>query len=228
MADSDWTMLGNGLSDAQVRRGTTEAITPPNGGGTFVYGMRSVQAVTGAVGLYTVITNFDPMAAGGRISMAFQKNGSSGINPRIYVCLQGNTVGNVGYLLGFASDENPAHLILMKGAPSAGIQSTSNFILRRSTGTYASGETFYHFQLDAIVQPSGDVRIKVFENDLSNPVGSPSFVAVPGMADYIDDALGHTSGSAPYLDGRAGFASYYAGESGRAAFFDHTPIGRQL
>ena len=227
MADSDWTTLTNGLSDAQVRRGVTEAIDVPNGGGTFVYGMRSVQAVTGAVGLYTTISNFDPMAAGGRIAMAIQKNGTSGINPMLFVCLQGNTVGDVGYLLGFASDENPAHLILMKGAPSAGIQSTSSFILRRSVGTYASA-TFYHFQLDVIVQPSGDVRIKVFENDLANPVGSPSFVAVPGMADYIDDVLGHTSGSAPYLDGRAGFASYYAGESGRAAFFDHTPIGRQL
>lgn len=228
MADSDWTMLNNGLSDAQVRRGVTEAITPPNGGGTFVYGMRSVQAVTGAVGLYTVITNFNPMAAGGRISMAFQKNGTSGINPMIFVCLQGIAVGDVGYLLGFASDENPAHLILMKGAPNAGIRSDSDYILRRSTGTYASGSTFYHFQLDAIVQPSGDVRLKVFENDLANPVGTPSWAAVAGMSDYIDDVLGHQSGLAPYVDGRSGFATYYAGESSRSAFFDHTPIGRQL
>lgn len=232
MADSDWAVLSSGLSDAQVRRGATEAITPPNGGGTFTYGLRSVQAVSGGVGFACDLTSFDPMAAGGRVSMALRKGSGSGAlayNPMIYVCLQGSSVADVGYLLGFAANENPAHLILMKGAPSSGILTTSDYILRQSTGTYATG-TWYHFQLDAIVQPSGDVRLRVFENaDLaSNDVTSPVWTAIAGMTDFIDDVLGHNSGSPPYVSGYGGWAGYIGGNSGRSMFFDHVVVGRQV
>lgn len=231
MADSDWAVLSSGLSDAQVRRGATEAVTPPNGGGTFTYGMRSVQAVTGGVGLICDITNFNPMSSGGRVSMAIQRGSpgaSQSYNPMIFVCLQGTAISDVGYLLGFTSDENPAHLVLMKGAPSAGIQSTSDYILRQSTGTYSAQE-FYHFQLDAIVQPSGDVRLRVFENtDIAiNPVTSPAWTAIGGMTDFVDDVLGYNSGSVPYVSGYGGWATYFGGVSGRTAFFDHIPVGRE-
>lgn len=232
MADSDWTVLSSGLSDSQVRRGATEAITPPNGGGTFTYGMKSVAAAAGAVGLACNLTNFNPMAAGGRVSGALRRGSGTGVhgyNPMLFVCLQGSAVSNVGYLLGFASDENPAHLILMKGALNAGIQTDSDYILRQSTGTYAA-ETWYHFQLDAIVQPSGDVRVRVFENtDLAtNDVATPVWTAVGGMTDFIDDVLGHNSGSAPYTSGYSGWAGYFGGESGRSVFFDHMVEGRQI
>jgi hypothetical protein len=232
MAGNDWTALTSGLSDSQVRRGATDGITPPNGGGTFTYGMRSVAAVTGAVGLKVNLTDFDPLAAGGRVSVAMQKASGSGAlnyNPMIYIGLQGSAVSNVGYLLGFAADENPAHLILMKGAPSAGIKTTSDYILRTSNNTYASG-TFYHFLLDMIVQPSGDVLLIVKENtDLAtNPVTAPDWTAISGMTDFKDDVLGHNSGSAPYVTGRCGIAGYIGGDSGRAMFFDHFVCGKQV
>ena len=231
MADTDWTMLTNSLSDAQVRRGVTDGWTVPNGGGSFVFGMRSVQAVTGAVGLYDSNTDFNPMSAGGRVSGAIRKfsgGGSQSYNPMLFVGLQGGGVTNMGYLLGFTSDENPAHLILMKGDPASGIITTSDYILRQSTGTYAAG-TWYHFQLDMIVQPSGDVYLQVKENDLgSYTVGSPTWAAIAGMTEYRDDALGHESGLAPYIDGRGGYATYFGGVSSRAAGFDHMVVGRQL
>lgn len=231
MAEIDWTVLSGGLSSSQVRRGVTQAITPPNGGGSFTYGMRSVEAVAGAVGLYCVITNFDPMAAGGRVSMALQRASSVGAvtySPMVFVCLQGTAVTNEGYLLGFTSNEDPAHLVLMKGAPSNGIKTSSTFILRQSANTYQAGE-WYHFQLDAIVQPVGDVLLKISESDLdSYTVSAPTWAAITGMGDYTDDALGHNSGSAPYVSGRVGYAAFFDGESGRSAFFDHSVDGRQL
>jgi hypothetical protein len=231
MADSDWSVLSSSLSDSQVRRGATAAITPPNGGGTFTYGQKSVQAVNGAVGLHCALTNFDPTAAGGRISGAIKKASGSGAMPycpTLFACLQGSAVSNVGYLLGFTSDENPAHLVLMKGAPSSGILTTSDYVLRQSTGTYSAG-TWYHFQLDVIVEPSGDVLLKIYENDLNaHAVTSPSWASIAGMSDYVDDVLGHNSGLAPYTSGRWGWAGYFGGESGRSAFFDHIALARQV
>jgi hypothetical protein len=194
--------------------------------------MKSVQAVAGAHGMACDLTSFNPMAAGNRVSMAFEKASGSGAyayNPMIFTCLQGSSVADTGYLLGFTSDENPAHLVLMKGALNAGIKSDSDYILRKSTGTYAPLQ-WYHFQLDAIVQPSGDVRVKVFENTnmAVNDVTSPVWTAVAGMTDFIDDVLGHNSGSPPYVSGYGGWAGYFGGESGRSAFFDHVVVGRQI
>jgi len=231
MAEIDWTVLSGGLSGSQVRRGATQAIDPPSGGDAFTYVMRSAEAVSGAVGFYCVITGFDPMTAGGRISMALQRAAGAGaLNycPMVFLCLQGSAVTNEGYLLGFTSDEDPAHLVLMKGTPAAGIKTTSSYILRQSTNTYEVGE-WYHFQLDVIVQPSGDVLLKVRENDLDTyTVTSPTWAAISGMTDFLDDLAGHGSGTAPYVSGRGGYAGYFGGESGRPAFFDHAVVGRQL
>jgi hypothetical protein len=169
------------------------------------------------------------MAAGGRVSGAMRKGSGSGsldYCPMLFLCLQGNAVSNVGYLLGFTSDENPAHLVLMKGAPQDGIITTSDYILRQSTGTYSAGD-WYHFQLDAIVEPSGDVLLKIYEAPIGD-VTSPAWAAIPGMADYPDDVLGHNSGLAPYTSGRAGWAGYFGGVSGRSAFWDHVVIGEQV
>lgn len=227
MADGDWAECANNISGSNVLRGVTDAASIPNGGGSFTYGMHSVAAVSGAVGLYVDLVNYNPTASnkGGRISFAMRKgSGSSSLdyNPMAFMCLQSADVTANGYLLGFTSDENPAHLVLCKGAFDDGIQTTTSDILRQSTGSYSSG-TWYHFQLDVITQPSGDVKLQVKENDLgSNSVSSPSFAAIGGMAEYTDGVL-----YSPYTEGFIGFGAYIGGVSGRICYFDHVVAGRQ-
>lgn len=230
MAQSDWVAMGNELAAAIVARGVSQGFTPPNGGGNFVYGWKTLQATPGVAGLTAGDGNFDPTAEGVRISAAIQRNGSAGATVMLCVGLDANDVGADCYLLGFTHDENPSHLVLHKGSPSNGLLETptTNVELAKSSATFAAG-TWAHVQMDLIIQPHGDVHLQLKSNDLGTyTVGSPTWADIDGMPEYIDDVIGVRSGSVPFNGGGfVGFA-YYSEQIGRYALIDHVKIARQV
>lgn len=237
MAEADWTELVNSLGTSSVSRGVTHGIARPPGGGNFLYGFNSRVNDQGVVGLYatpTVGTNFAPMLKGGRISAAIQRGVSSGaINfaPMLYLCLRDHQVEDLGYILGL-SDEDPHHIVLRKGRLTEGVPDSavgSDGILRKSVETHLAGE-FLQLRLDAIVNLDGDTILSVKKNDLTAPgasVATPSWVAIPGMDDFVDDALGINSGSLPFGDGYAGFA-FWTKDVSRRGYFDHLEVFKQI
>jgi hypothetical protein len=233
MAETDWTFLNDGLDAATVDRGVTTAIARPPGGGSFVFGFNSLSTAQGAVALFTNQLNFAPMAKGGSVRGAIQRGvsgGPLGFAPFFFVGLQGPSVNDLGYLLGLG-DGDPHHVVLRKGALSGGLPDIppgTQGVLRRSTGTFMPG-TWVHLRLDMIVNLNGDVLLQVFQNDLvANPLGgAPSWQPVPGMSEFIDDALGINSGSQPFTSGRAGFG-FFTKDVTRRGFLDHVEVYRQL
>ena len=233
MAETDWTFLNDGLDAATVDRGVTTGIARPPGGGSFVFGMNSLSTAQGAVGLFTNQVNFAPMAKGGSVRSAVQRGvsgGPLGFAPFLFVGVQGPSVNDLGYLLGLG-DGDPHHIVLRKGGLSGGLPDIppgAQGVLRRSTATFLPG-TWVHLRLDMVVNLNGDVLLQVFQNDLvANPLsGAPSWQPIPGMAEFIDDALGINSGSQPFTSGRAGFG-FFTKDVTRRGFFDHVEAYRQL
>lgn len=233
MAETDWTYLNDGLDAAAVDRGVTTGIARPPGGGNFVFGLNSLATAQGAVGLFTNQVNFAPMAKGGSVRGAIQRGLSGGplnFAPFLFVGLQGPSVNDHGYLLGLG-DGDPHHIVLRKGGLSGGLPDIApgtQGVLRRSTGTFLPA-TWLHLRLDMVVNLNGDVLLQVFQNDLvAHPLGSaPSWAAVPGMDQFIDDALGINSGSQPFTSGRAGYG-FFTKDVTRRGFFDQVEVYRQL
>ena len=235
MASADWGILSNSLSSGVIDRGVTGGMAAPTGGSSFVYGFNSLSNTAGAVGLYTAQVNFAPMSKGGRITGAMKRGQSGGptnFSPFLFIGAQAADVTANGYMLGL-SDEDPSVIELRKGALVGGLPAGSvtvpptNGILRRSTSSFAN-DTYVHLRLDMVVNVNGDVILKCFMSDLgAHAVTSPSWVAIPGIADFVDDSLGVNSGSAAYTSGYAGFG-FRSFDITRRAFFDHLEIARQL
>lgn len=235
MAEADWTELTDGLALAAVRKGVTTGVTPPNGGGSFVFGFNSITVVTGAVALFTNQVNFVPMAKGASIRGVVKRGvsgGPTGFAPFLLAGIQGTSVNDSAYLLG-PGDSDPYHLVLKKGAIVTGLpdlapDAPNNGILLRSTDTF-NQDTYHHLRLDMIVNDNGDVLLRCFENDLAaNPLGgAPVWVAIGGMVLFTDDTLQINSGSAPFTSGRGGFG-YHTTDVTRRAFLDHLEVLRQL
>lgn len=232
MAQADWTELSSGLSSGSVGRGITAGITPPNGGGSFIFGFNSLDVLAGAAGYFSNQTNFAPMAKGGSVRGCVQRGVSAGhqnFTPFLFIGLGGTDVASYCYMLGL-QDSYPTRIALRKAQLNGGIPDGAAgtlSILRRSTATFTEG-TWLHLRLDMVVNISGDVVLKVFQNDLTaHACTSPTWEAVAGMADFIDDALGINSGSAPYTSGRAGMA-FQTKDVSRRGFFDHIEVMRQL
>jgi hypothetical protein len=233
LAETEWTFLNDGLDAATVDRGVTTGIARPPGGGSFVFGFNSLATAQGVVGLFTNQTNFAPMAKGGSIRGAIQRGVSGGplnFAPCQFIGLQGPSVNDLGYLLGLG-DGDPHHIVLRKGALSGGLPDIppgTLGVLRRSTATFLPG-SWLHLRLDMVVNLNGDVLLQVFQNDLvAHPLGSaPTWVAIPGMAEFIDDALGINSGSQPFTSGRAGFG-FFTKDVTRRGFVDAIETLRQL
>lgn len=238
MSETDWTLLTNSLSIGTVDRGPTTGIARPNGGGSFLYGFNSLDVTPGAVGLFTNQVNFAPMGIGTSVRGTLSRGvsgGKTGFSIFLFAGLQGTDIADNGYLLGLA-DDDPYHIVLKKGSLLTGVpdlapDAPNNGILLRSTGTdtIASSTPHRHLRLDMIVNDNGDVLLQVFENDLaSNPLGgAPVWVAVPGMEEFIDDALQINSGSAAFTSGRAGFG-FQTADVTRRGFVDHVEAFRQL
>lgn len=235
MAQADLTVMTSSLDIAVVDRGVTAGPTPPNGGGTFVYGFNSLQVPgSGAVALFANQVNFAPMASGGSVRAAIRRGasgGATGWTPFIFIGAQGPSINDVGYMLGL-QDDDPSHIVLRKGVLSEGIPAgtpdpTSNGILLRSTDAIELDE-WLHLRLDMVVNGSGDVVLAVYQSDLDEElVTSPVWAAINGMDAFVDDALGVNTGSAPYTSGRAGFGMQVADVT-RRAYFDQLEVFRQL
>lgn len=234
MGSSDWTELTDGLNSATVDRGVTNGIARPNGGGNFIFGFNSLTTSEGAVGFFANQVNFAPMAKGASIFGAIQRGvggGNTNFAPFLMVGIQGTSVNDEAYMLGLG-DDDPHHIVLKKGVIASGLadlapDAPNNGILLRSNDTYDIG-TWLHLRLDMIVNLNGDVLLQCFENDLTvNAVSSPSWSAISGMTEFIDDALQINSGSAPFTSGRGGFG-FYTKDVTRRSFFDHLVVNRQI
>lgn len=240
MAAGDWTELTGGLSSSEIVSGATAGITPPSGGGSFVYGFNSLGAVSGSRGIYTNLVDFAPMAKGGRITGAIQRGVSAGntsFAPMLFIGLQGPDVSDEGYLLGL-SDADPSHIILRKAAPLSGLaEGTVGLGGNLAIGTITkSVGVWYHLRLDMVVNDNGDVVLNAFANDLdTNPVTAPVWDPIPGMdvlvpttgRAFVDDSLGVNSGSVPFVTGRCGIA-FQTSDASRRGIFDHLTVERQL
>lgn len=241
MGQADWNDLGGALSTASLARGVTGGIDRPSGGGDFVYGFNSLDGtVTGAAGKYVDLTGFTPTGTlltapdgGGSIRGAVKRVASpnnTGFSPFLFFAAQGGppSVNDNAYMLGL-SDADPYKIMLAKGPIIAGLvdDDSSLYIIGESSAQYSMGDgLWHHLRLDAIVEPNGDVLLKVFENDLSaHPIaspGGPSWVNVPGFnaGGFVDDVLQVNTGSAPLWGGYCGFAFAVAQALNRRAAFD--------
>ena len=140
MAQSDWSFCTSSLAASECARGVTAGITPPSGGGSFVYGFNTLEVVSGAVALMCTQTNFAPTPAnkGGRISAVMKRGlsgGSSGFAPFLFIGLQGTSTSDAGYLLGL-SDNDASKIVLRKGTLVGGIPAAET----GSSGVLAQGE----------------------------------------------------------------------------------------
>ena len=241
VSEADWTELTGVLAPASAVRAVTAGITPPNGGGTFIHGCNTLINTSGMVGRFVNQTGFTPASKGGDIRAAMQRGvstGNTGFSCFVFLCSAGDDVSDNAYMLGL-SDGDPAHISLGKGVMSNGLTDDAAgtaAILARSTETIAVG-TWVHLRLEAVVNPSGDVVLNAYQNDLdTNAVTSPVWEKITGMSDFtggveatafIDDALGVNSGSLPYTSGRIGYGRVMSAQS-RRTYFDHIEVQRQL
>lgn len=241
MAYGDWSEISDELSSSSAPRGpvTSAVVTPPNGGGSFAFGIHTQDNSPGVVAFYSTQTNFAPTAKGGTISGCIQKGvgaGSDDFDAWLFICLGGTASTNLAYILGLDKSATP-RLVLRKGQLANGIpavQQGAQGVLRRSSATYAIGQ-WLHVRLDAIKQPTGDVMLKVWANNLAaNSVASPVWAAVAGLTDFTDDALGINSSNLgisgadalPLTAGRMGFGASFA-DVNRNAYFDHVHPAHQ-
>jgi len=233
MASDDWTELANVLSAGIVARGASGGFTPPNGGGTAVYVAHCLDGtVTGAVGSYCNLANYGPLASGGSIRACVKRLSSAantGFSPFLYILAGGTDVADNAYLLGL-EDRDPYRIVLRKGSILGGIpEATDGEYLRRSSDEYQiSDDLWHHIRLDALVEPTGDVVLNVYESDLStHACTAPSWSAITGMAQFVDDVAGVNSGSLPYTSGYAGFASAHQEQISARVAWDHIQLLRQ-
>jgi hypothetical protein len=239
MASGDWAISSGSLATSSLKRGVSAGLAKPNGGGTFAYGFNSIVNTTGCTVLYVDAASFTPAAKGGYISAAIQRapsSGKTGFAPFLAICIGGTGVTDKAYILGLG-DADPSHIILRKGAMSDGVPDVvpgTQGVIRQSTSTYAA-ETYYHLKLEAVVNLNGDVVINCYQSDLTaHAVTSPTWTAITGMSQWIDDHLGVASqiagiavgDSLPYTSGNMGFGMRVA-NIGRRALFDHVQPAAQ-
>jgi hypothetical protein len=233
MAESNFGIFGAAAAD--IARGVTAGFTPPNGGGNFIFGFNSKVTGDKTVGLYYNASGFAPLrddeanATGGSVRGAVQRGRSVaavGFSTGLFMCLQATTEDDKAYVLGL-SDNDPSAIVLAKVALSAGLDEEATTTLRTSSETF-TWETWLHLRLDVIVNPNGDVVLKCFQNDLETyPVTSPNWEAIPGMTDFIDDALGINSESSPMAGGYGGWY-FMSSISGARGFIDQFEMYRQM
>jgi hypothetical protein len=238
MGQADWHELDGVLSASQLRRGSvfgTGGFTPPNGGGSFVFGYNSLAAVKGAHGMFCNLPGFIPTGdglpppAGGGIVLGAVKRvaspGSTGMSAMLFFCGQGSSpsVNDSAYLLGL-SDADPYEIVLAKAPIVSGlVEADENVaILARSSAQYNLGDDlWHHLELEVIVEPNGDVKLQVQANDLAlYDVTSPVWAPVAGIDAFIDDNLYVNTGSAPLWGGHVGWAFSVNDQINRRGAFD--------
>jgi len=243
MSQADWKDLtGTALDTGSIRRGVSSAFVVPNGGSTFIYGLRALVSTTGAGGKYCDLADFKPIVGakkGGSVSVAMKRL-TSGITYAPFIGLLKGTdpATAIGYYLGL-TQETSYKIGLFKGTPATGLSASAANLLpgRSSTATYTDvGDTaaaWHHLRLDVLSNPHGEVVLNVYKNNLDavtgNPVTAPVWEAIPGISQFIDDPLGFWSGSAPHEDGfYVVYGMYTNNGAGEACAFDHVVVQRQI
>ena len=230
MAQADWAEFASSATTSQIERGVSAGFTPPNGGGSFVYGFNSLVSTQGlAVAKYVDLANFNPIASGKGCSVRAALKRSTATDHSVFLIgqAQGTNVSHNAYLLGI-EDAEPGKLVLLKGAIQNGTPEGSSYQLAESNLPYTGG-TWYHFRLDVIVNANGDVVLNVYENDLTvNTVTAPTWASVAGLGDpaagtpsFVDDALGVNSGTASYIGGGYIGYGFTSDALGRQGYIDH-------
>jgi hypothetical protein len=242
MSSQDWQEMANILAQGSVRHGASLGFTSPNGGEDTVYAMHCLDGTSiGGVGLHVDITNYSPLDKGGRVSMCLKRRAgasNTGFSPFIFVGAAGNDINDKGYIVGL-EDYDPYRIVLRKGSLISGVPVADTLAyLRRSNMQYEiSDDLWHHLRLDMIVQGTGDVSLKVYENDLSvNACTAPVWQDVAGMTVFVDDVAGVNSNEAmglsgadalPYVSGYAGFGCAFQQQVSTRALFDHFHVRRQ-
>lgn len=235
MASSDWITVPNSLLPATVARGVTAGVDRPPGGGTHLYAWKGLGSGTvGVDALRVDVANFNPIPGsnGGQITFTAQKKAGdqTGFAVFAFFQLQADdvTVGDA-YMLGISAGD-PGSIILRKGTLVGGLpdlEITDPGILRKSVGGVGLDE-WIHLRLDVISNPSGDVILKCFQNDLSvNDATAPIWVAIDGMADFNDDSLGINSGSPGLAAGGRMGIGFFMQTAGVIGAVDHVVVGRE-
>lgn len=243
MAESDFALGADALSSSATTANpvTSAVVALPNGNdGDFVLGIHSITNDPGVVFYYSTSASFAPAAKGGTVHLALQKGASAGDDkhsPFIFLGLGGTGSTSRAYMLGLDEGATP-RLALRKGSLAAGLPAVapgSQGVLRRSSSTFSIG-AWLHLRLDAILQPNGDVTLKVFQSDLgAHSIQSPVWTAVTGMADFTDDAGGINSSllgitgteSLPLTSGRMGWGTKVA-DANRNSYFARVGPERQI
>ncbi len=231
MAETNWDLVSGSLTGTDTDTGKSTSQTPPAGGGSAIYGFRSLTAVVGAVAHINNQTFFNPMISGGRVSGAmkrFPSAGSTGWSCFVFTALQADSVDADCYMLGL-SDASPAKIVLRKGKLSDGIKTSvvgADGVLAVSNASVVE-DVWTHLRLDATRNLNNDVVLNVKQNDLStNDVDEMAWQSILGMAQVTDDAFGAETGSNSLFAGRAGFG-YEQRAITRTAFFDQVEVARQ-
>lgn len=248
MGQLDWADLEGSLSIATLKRGVTHEIPGPNGGNGFVYGYNSLDGtVTGAHGKYVDLTGFTPTGSnianpdgGGSVRCAIKRVASTnntGMTPMIFFCAQGGppNVNDSAYMLGLL-DADPYKIVLAKGSIVGGIvvedSNSTPKILAEGSQQFSMGDgLWHHLRMDPIVQPNGDVLIKVYQSNLATrTVENPDWEPIPGFSSegYVDGVLEINSGSAPLWGGYVGFAFAVNDALNRRGAFDAFQAGRNV
>ena len=103
-------------------------------------------------------------------------------------------------------------------------------VLRSSDESFTSNSLWFHLRLDVIVNPQDDVVLNVYRSDLTTEdVDAPTWVAIPGMDAFVDDANGIIIGTIPPVTGGlyCVVGHYNNGNAGRVSLVDHVEIARQ-
>jgi len=230
MAQADWGLATGSASSTNIAHGVSAGI--PRASGSFAYGFNSLITTPGMVALYCGVNGFAPLTKGGDIAACIQRGlsgGKTNFAPFVFIGLTGPTTTDSAYMLGLG-DGDPSHFILRKGTLAGGLPDVApgtQGVLAQSPNSYPA-QTYYQLKLEMVVNPNGDTVVNCYQSDLTvNPATSPAWVAIPGMAQFIDDALQVNSGSAPFSSGRVGFGMI-AGDISRRAYFDFIIIDAQL
>lgn len=235
MAEADWTQIPSpGLDTSDVPRGVSSAFTPPDGGGSFVMGFRSVVTTTGFAGYTCAVSGYAPGSAnkGGSIRCAMKRYSSGAqFAPMMGLITSTDPATGSAYILGL-SEADGYQIALKKGYPAAGLDPSGSDILRLSTSSWTDvgddSDAWKHLRLDVLVNPHDEVVIDVYENDLdTNAVTAPSWAAVTGMSQYVDDSVGILTGSTPYLGPFYFFFGQYSEVAGAESLFDHVQVYKQ-
>lgn len=238
MAEADWTLFNaathHALDAGDVSQGVSTFTTPPNGGGSFVYGFHSLNNVIGVAGrYYTGVSAFNPIASGkgGSIRGALRRYAAGTEYAPFLALIAGTDLETAkAYMLGL-SDSDPYQYVLRKGLGGGGLDPTGTDVLRVSDESFTSNTAWHHLRLDVIVNPHGDVILNVYYNSTLATTGvtAPTWSAVPGMDSYVDDANGVLTGSAPLASDFRGMMGHFNdGEVGKVSLIDHVELFRQI